>query len=84
MTKEYVETVDSLRRRSENAEATVLDQFKEIERMRAALTKIAKMKSEPIGDTGFMVGPTALFNACQREAKAALAIASQQQMKEPK
>jgi len=37
-----------------------------------ALRRIAKMKSEPIGDTGFAVGPLALFQASQRIAREAL------------
>lgn len=41
--------------------------------LEAALRKIAKMKSEPIGDTGFSVGPAQLFANCQRIAKKALA-----------
>lgn len=40
--------------------------------LEAALTKIAKMKSEPIGDTGFATGPLALLNACQRLAREVL------------
>lgn len=44
----------------------------ENERLRAALTKIKGMKSEPIGDTGFSTGPLALFHAVQRTAEAAL------------
>lgn len=44
----------------------------EIARLRAALTEIKKLKSEPIGDTGFAVGPLALLNAAQRIAREAL------------
>lgn len=43
----------------------------EIERLRAALTKIAKMKPEPIAD-GFVHGPALLLSNCQREAHDAL------------
>lgn len=45
---------------------------KQIADLEAALRQIAKMKSEPIGDTGFATGPLALFQACQRIAREAL------------
>ena len=45
---------------------------RENERLREALRKISGMKSEPIGDTGLVVGPLSLFNACQRIARVAL------------
>lgn len=41
-------------------------------RLSAALEKIKHIKSEPIGDTGFSVGPLALLDACQQVARAAL------------
>lgn len=44
----------------------------EIERLRAALTKIAEMKPESICDSGFVHGPVLLLSNCQREARAAL------------
>lgn len=37
-----------------------------------ALEKIAKMKSEPILDSGFSTGPALLFDNCRRIARSAL------------
>lgn len=51
----------------------------EIARLRAALDQIKKLKSEPIGDTGFAVGPLSLFNAAQRIAREALKVNKVQQ-----
>lgn len=39
---------------------------------RDALEQIKRLKAEPIGDSGFSVGPLSLFNAAQRIARAAL------------
>ena len=58
--------------RALDAEAQVADLARENERLREALRKISGMKSEPIGDTGLVVGPLSLFNACQRIARVAL------------
>jgi hypothetical protein len=44
----------------------------EAERLRAALVAIKKLKSEPIGNTGFSVGPLALLLQAQRLARQAL------------
>ena len=52
--------------------AALLEAQVETDRLRAALIKIKRMKSEPIGDTGFSVGPASLFAICQRIAREAL------------
>lgn len=44
----------------------------EVKRLREAVEKIAKLEASLIGDTGFAVGPLALFNAAQRIALDAL------------
>lgn len=43
-----------------------------VEKARQALTKIKKLRSEPIGNTGFAVGPKALLDQAQRIAREAL------------
>lgn len=44
----------------------------ERDKLRQALTEIKRLKSTPIGDTGFSVGPAALLAAAQRIAREAL------------
>ena len=43
-----------------------------VKELEGALVEIKNMKSEPIGDTGFVTGPALLFANCQRRARAAL------------
>lgn len=54
-----------------DAEAAANAVMPEIERLRAALKKIATMKPEPIAE-GFVHGPALLLSHCQREARQAL------------
>jgi hypothetical protein len=61
----YRDWEDSLRR-----EATLQA---ELERVREALSKIKRLKSEPIGDSGFSTGPLALLNQAKLIAKDGLA-----------
>lgn len=52
--------------------ASRLEQLEaENKRLREALERIRKMKPEPVGDD-FVTGPRAMFDACQRTARAAL------------
>lgn len=54
------------------ARASAREAAAEIERLRSALKSIRSMKSEPIGSTGFAVGPAAMLSNCQRLADKAL------------
>ena len=45
----------------------------QLERVKEALTKIKRLKSKPIGDTGFSTGPQALLDQAKRIAKDCLA-----------
>lgn len=52
--------------------ADIAEAANEIERLRAALKYVVGLKSTPIGNTGFAVGPQALLDAAQRKARKAI------------
>jgi hypothetical protein len=68
LAREAADEIERLTAALEGSVAVPADDA-EIARLRAALDEIKRLKPEPIGDTGFVVGPLSLLNAAQRIAR---------------